>query len=126
METHTIIGADTLTEVAKRHGSSLVFLKMAIDIARHHHERFDGKGYPDKLAGDDIPLPSRIVLVADAIDALTTDRPYRPARHLLAALQEVREHSGSQFCPTVVSALEQVFREEPHVFGVGYLRAVSA
>jgi putative nucleotidyltransferase with HDIG domain len=118
MKEHPIISDHILSEVDLH--------PVVRQVARHSHERYDGAGYPDKLAGEDIPLPSRIVLVADAVDALTTDRPYRPARHLLAALQEIREHSGSQFCPTVVRALEQVFREEPHVFGVGYLRAVSA
>jgi putative nucleotidyltransferase with HDIG domain len=118
MKEHPIISDHILSEVDLH--------PVVRQVARHSHERYDGAGYPDKLAGEDIPLPSRIVLVADAVDALTTDRPYRPARHLLAALQEIREHSGSQFCPSVVAALEQVFREEPHVFGVGYLRAVSA
>jgi putative nucleotidyltransferase with HDIG domain len=95
------------------------------EIARHSHERYDGAGYPDGLAGEDIPMPARIVLVADALDALTSDRAYRPARHLIAAMQEIREHTASQFCPTVVHALEEVFHAEPHVLGVGYLRAVS-
>jgi putative nucleotidyltransferase with HDIG domain len=118
MKEHPIISDHILSEVDLH--------PIVRQVARHSHERFDGKGYPDKLSGEAIPLPARIVLVADAVDALTTDRPYRPARHLLAALQEVREHAGSQFCPSVVAALERVFREEPHVFGVGYLRAVSS
>ena len=118
MKEHPIISDHILSEVELH--------PVVREVARHSHERYDGKGYPDKLAGEEIPLSSRIVLVADAIDALTTDRPYRRARHLLAALQEVRENSGSQFCPTVVAALERVFREEPHVFGVGYLRAVAS
>jgi putative nucleotidyltransferase with HDIG domain len=96
------------------------------EIARYSHERYDGGGYPDGLAGEDIPLPARIVLVADALDALTSDRAYRPARHLMAAMQEIREHTGSQFCPTAVRALEDVFHSEPHVLGAGYLRVVSA
>jgi HD-GYP domain-containing protein (c-di-GMP phosphodiesterase class II) len=88
-------------------------------IARSSHERIDGAGYPDGLAGDEIPLPARIVLVADAFDALTTDRPYRRARHTLAALQEVRGNSGTQFCPIVVDALERLFREEPQALAGG-------
>jgi putative nucleotidyltransferase with HDIG domain len=94
-------------------------------VARYSHERYDGAGYPDGLAGESIPLPARIVLVADALDALTSDRAYRPARHLSAAMQEIREHTGSQFCPAAVGALEDVFYSEPHVLGVGYLQAVS-
>ena len=96
------------------------------EVARYSHERYDGAGYPDGLAGESIPLPARIVLVADALDALTTDRAYRRARHLSAAMQEIREHTGSQFCPRVVNALEEVFYAEPHVLGAGFLRAVEA
>jgi len=86
-------------------------------IARWSHERIDGTGYPDRLVGDDIPIPARIVLVADALDALTTDRPYRKGRSLSAALVELREHTGTQFCPTVMAALERAVLEEPELFG---------
>jgi membrane-associated HD superfamily phosphohydrolase len=81
--------------------------------ARSSHERIDGTGYPDGLAGEDIPLPARIVLVADAFDALTSVRPYRAARPMLAALAEIRDHAGTQFCPNVVDALEELSRTEP-------------
>jgi putative nucleotidyltransferase with HDIG domain len=81
--------------------------------ARSSHKRIDGTGYPDGLAGDQIPLPARIVLVADAFDALTSARPYRPARSTIAALAEIREHTGTQFCPSVVTALEELARTEP-------------
>ncbi len=84
--------------------------------ARSSHERMDGTGYPDGLSGEDIPLPARIVFVADALDALTSTRPYRPARSMLAALAEIREHTGTQFCPRVVAALEDMWRREPGVF----------
>jgi HD-GYP domain-containing protein (c-di-GMP phosphodiesterase class II) len=84
--------------------------------ARSSHERIDGTGYPDGLAGEEIPLPARIVFVADALDALTSTRPYRPARSMLAALAEIREHAGTQFCPQVVAALEEMWRKEPGVF----------
>jgi hypothetical protein len=84
--------------------------------ARSSHERIDGTGYPDGLSGEDIPLPARIVLVADALDALTSTRPYRAARPMLGALAEIREHTGSQFCPRVVAALEELYRNEPGVF----------
>jgi putative nucleotidyltransferase with HDIG domain len=77
-------------------------------IARSSHERIDGDGYPDRLAGDEIPLPARVVLVADAFDALTSDRPYRRACTAAEALEELREHVGTQFCPIVVGALEAV------------------
>jgi hypothetical protein len=84
--------------------------------ARSSHERIDGRGYPDGLSGEDIPLPARIVFVADALDALTSTRPYRPARSMLAALAEIRKHGGTQFCPRVVAALEELWRKEPGVF----------
>jgi HD domain len=85
--------------------------------ARSSHERIDGTGYPDGLTGDDIPLPARIVFVADALDALTSTRPYRAARSMLAALAEIRAHAGTQFCPRVVTALEELWRREPGLFG---------
>jgi putative nucleotidyltransferase with HDIG domain len=82
-------------------------------IARSSHERMDGAGYPDRLPGEQIPLPARIVFVADALDALTSDRPYRRGRPLWAALEELRSHGGTQFCPQVLEALQHVFEEEP-------------
>ena len=78
----------------------------------------DGAGYPDGLAGEEIPLPARIVLVADAFDALTSDRPYRPRpQRPRAAIEELRAHAGTQFCPRVIEAIEAVYREEPGLLG---------
>jgi len=77
------------------------------DIVRHSHERWDGAGYPDGLAGEEIPLESRIVFCADAFHAIRCDRPYRRGRSAAVALGELRRHSGTQFDPTVVEALEQ-------------------
>jgi hypothetical protein len=94
--------------------------------ARSSHERIDGKGYPDGLSGDDIPLPARIVFVADALDALTSTRSYRPARPMLAALAEIRDHSGTQFCPRVVTALEELYRREPRLFTPSRAAATDA
>jgi diguanylate cyclase (GGDEF)-like protein/putative nucleotidyltransferase with HDIG domain len=79
----------------------------------HHHEHWDGSGYPDGLAGAEIPFGSRIVLVADAFDAMTTGRPYRRALSVQAALGELRDLAGSQFDPLVVSALETCLASEP-------------
>jgi putative nucleotidyltransferase with HDIG domain len=98
---------------------------IVVQIARSSHERIDGKGYPDGLAGDDIPVPARIVLVADAFDALTSDRPYRSAGTISAAMDELRAHTGTQFCPSVIEALEAVYREQPQVLGAATLRAVG-
>jgi diguanylate cyclase (GGDEF)-like protein/putative nucleotidyltransferase with HDIG domain len=82
-------------------------------MARSHHERFDGSGYPDGLAGDEIPIAARVLSVADALDAMTSDRPYRKALPLEEALREVRAKAGTQFCPTVVSALIECSQRDP-------------
>jgi HD-GYP domain-containing protein (c-di-GMP phosphodiesterase class II) len=92
--------------------------------ARSSHERIDGTGYPDALSGEAIPLPARIVLVADALDALTSTRPYRAARPILGALAEIRAHTGTQFCPKVVAALEELWRKEPGAFTAEALKPV--
>jgi diguanylate cyclase (GGDEF)-like protein/putative nucleotidyltransferase with HDIG domain len=76
----------------------------------HHHERLDGRGYPDALAGDDVPLESRIIMVADAFEAMTSDRPYRPRRPVDEALVELERHSGTQFDPACIAALCRVLR----------------
>jgi putative nucleotidyltransferase with HDIG domain len=83
--------------------------------ARSSHERIDGNGYPDGLSGDQIPLPARIVFVADAYDALTSDRSYRPARPPLAAIAEIDANAGTQFCPEVVKALHSLWTSEPNL-----------
>jgi putative nucleotidyltransferase with HDIG domain len=95
---------------------------IVLQIARSSHERIDGKGYPDQIAGEDIPLPARIVLVADAFDAITSDRPYRQGRNVVDALGELHLNAGTQFCPRVVSALEELYAERPHLLGAGRLR----
>ena len=77
----------------------------------HHHEHWDGKGYPARLAGAEIPFGSRIILVADAFESMTSDRAYRAAISAEAAMQELRDHAGTQFDPLVVSALERYLAE---------------
>jgi diguanylate cyclase (GGDEF)-like protein/putative nucleotidyltransferase with HDIG domain len=93
-------------------GASIInrlgFLSDAVPAIRHHHERFDGGGYPQGLAGEDIPLGARIIHVADAFDSMLTTRVYRPARPAEEALEELRRNAGSQFCPRCVAALEAV------------------
>ena len=80
----------------------------AVPAILHHHEHFDGSGYPGGLAGDDIPMASRILLVADAFDAMTTDRPYRKAMPIKAAIEELKRHRGGQFDPEVVDAFLKI------------------
>lgn len=104
MQTHTIIGAETLQKVAKRYGFASAFLQMAADIARHHHERYDGKGYPDRLAGNDIPLAARIVAIADVYDSLRSRRPYKPALSHTATMQVMVESAHGQFDPLLWQA----------------------
>jgi response regulator RpfG family c-di-GMP phosphodiesterase len=107
MQSHTVIGAETLQAVARQHGSAFGFLQMAIDIARHHHERWDGTGYPDRLAAAAIPLAARIVALADVYDALRSRRVYKPALSHASTLQMMAENCAGQFDP----ALFQVFHK---------------
>ena len=83
----------------------MAFLEQEIPAVRHHHERFDGDGYPDGLSGATIPLPARILAVADVFDALTSKRTFRQAMTRQDALDELRRSSGSQFDPAVVNAV---------------------
>jgi diguanylate cyclase (GGDEF)-like protein len=96
MKRHSLLGGD-IVEAADMHEESR--------WVRHHHERFDGSGYPDGLVGAEIPLESRIILVADAFEAMTSDRPYRRAPGQDFALEELRGNAGTQFDPDVVGAL---------------------
>jgi ribonuclease P protein subunit RPR2 len=98
MRRHPLIGADLLSDVPLLDGEGL-------QVVRHHHERWDGTGYPNGLHGEEIPLGARIFAVADALDAMTTDRPYRDAQSWEHALDEILRGSGSQFDPRVVGAL---------------------
>ena len=86
----------------------LGFLQDAVPAIRHHHERFDGTGYPQRLQGEEIPLGARIIHVADALDSMLTTRIYRAARSVDEALAEVQNKSGSQFCPRCVQALTRI------------------
>ena len=107
--------SDEEWELMRRHaeeGASIIdrlgFLSDAVPAIRHHHERYDGSGYPGRLAGEEIPLGARIVHVADAFDSMLSGRAYSRARTLEDALAELRRHAGTQFCPRCVSALERL------------------
>ena len=97
---HPVIGTEILRDVD--------FLGEGKLVVRHHHERWDGQGYPDGLAGEAIPLAARVFAVADALDALTTDRPYRPASSFPDAREEVLRGAGTQFDPVVVAAFRRI------------------
>lgn len=103
MQAHVDRSADLLEPLA--------LVGEAAEIVRAHHEHFDGTGYPRGLKGGEIPLGARIILVADAFDAMTTDRPYRRGRLPREALQALRAHAGRQFDPAVVQALDQIISE---------------
>ena len=96
MQSHTLKGAAILGSVPE--------LAPVIPIVRSHHERWDGKGYPDKLSGADIPRLARIVAVADTFDAMTSDRPYRKGMSPETAFAEVENQSGKQFDPECAKA----------------------
>ncbi len=100
MAQHPLIGAEIIRGIE--------FLTSAAEIVRHHHERWDGHGYPDGLAGEDIPLAARVFSVADVFDALTTDRPYRAASPLPTARAIIAAERGTQFDPAVVDAFESI------------------
>ncbi|HET7556324.1 MAG TPA: HD domain-containing phosphohydrolase [Gaiellaceae bacterium] len=110
MRRHPVIGAELLANVPLLDGEGL-------QVVRSHHERWDGGGYPDGLATDEIPMGARIFAVADALDAMTTDRPYRPRLGWDDAVDEILRESGHQFDPQVVSAFarrEQRLRRTQH------------
>ncbi len=103
MEQHPLIGAEIVRGIE--------FLGPAGDVVRFHHERWDGKGYPDGLAGDQIPLAARVFAVADVLDAITTERPYRPASPLSVARGMIVTESGGQFDPQIVEAFQTILDE---------------
>jgi response regulator RpfG family c-di-GMP phosphodiesterase len=107
VQAHTVIGAETLQEVAGQQGTPLAFLHMAIDIARYHHEHYDGTGYPDGLAGAAIPLAARLTGIADVYDALRLRRVYKPALAHEVAMRLIVENSPGQFDPSLVEALQR-------------------
>jgi HD-GYP domain-containing protein (c-di-GMP phosphodiesterase class II) len=93
-------------------------LRPIVPIIRHHHERWDGRGYPDGLAGENIPLLGAIVGLADAWDAMTTERPYAAAMSPADALEELRRGTGGQFAPAVAQAMLRICERDPADFGL--------
>ena len=100
MERHPLVGWEILREIE--------FLGEAKLVVRHHHERWDGGGYPDGLAGEVIPLSARVFAVADVLDALTTVRPYRAPSEMIVARDMIHDSSGTQFDPAVVDAFLEI------------------
>lgn len=91
---HPVLGARMLEDSE--------YLSQIIPMVKHHHENFDGSGYPDGLKGEEIPYHGRILTIADSFDAMITNRPYSPARSKMAALEEIRKCSATQFDPSLI------------------------
>jgi putative two-component system response regulator len=106
VEQHPLIGDRILEALGREHGEALDFLSMARMIVRSHHERFDGKGYPDRLAGDAIPAAARLVAVADVYDALRRERLHKNAMNHASATSVILKGSTGQFDPTLLRAFE--------------------
>lgn len=99
---HTIRGVEMILP--------LKFLEPGISLIRNHHERYDGKGYPDGLKGDGIPLLARVLSIADSFDAMTSMRPYREPLSFVRAVDEIRYNSGTQFDPGIVKTFIQLMK----------------
>jgi len=99
-------------ELKESYRETVRALSNAVDIVRSHHERWDGTGYPERLRGEEIPLAARVFTVADVLDALTTDRPYRPASPMADAREMIRDERGRQFDPRVVDAFMSITDDE--------------
>jgi ribonuclease P protein subunit RPR2 len=100
MEQHPVIGAQIV--------SGIEFTEEVVEVVRSHHERWDGAGYPDGLAAEQIPLSARVFAVADVLDALTTDRPYRPASPMRQARAMIVAETGTHFDPDVIEAFNEI------------------
>ncbi len=104
LRTHPILG--------ERIVAPLGFPVVVRDVIRHHHERWDGRGYPDGLAGEEIPAAARLFTIADSVDAMTSGRPYRRGMSFEEAVREVTDHAGAQFDPDLSALVEHVFLDQ--------------
>lgn len=105
MRMHPVIGAQIVAPIS--------FLSGAVELIRHHHERFDGSGYPGGLRGEEIPLAARVFAVVDSFDAMTSERPYRGPMGVERALTEIQGGAGTQFDPEIVRVFVQMVEDEP-------------
>jgi response regulator RpfG family c-di-GMP phosphodiesterase/tRNA A-37 threonylcarbamoyl transferase component Bud32 len=117
VETHVLVGDRILAALARAHGAALDFLGMARSIVRSHHERHDGRGYPDRLAGEAIPPAARLVAIADVYDTLRRMRLYKPAMSHGAALRVILERSEGQFDPALLRALKRCHGDFERIYG---------
>ncbi|MBC7951526.1 MAG: bacteriohemerythrin [Rhodospirillaceae bacterium] len=124
MQQHAELGARVLAKAASM-ASDSGYLRLGVEIARHHHERYDGNGYPDKLAGSDIPMSARIAAVADVYDALISERPYKTAWPEEKAIAFVHEQAGAHFDPNVAAAFAAVMAERNQTPLIKWIPAMS-
>ena len=110
MRSHTVIGAKILNDV-ETHGDYNDFVKMSIDIAKSHHENWDGSGYPEGLKGDDIPLAAQIVSIISAYCALTEKRTYRGVYNCEEAIKIMGEESGKKFNSDIYDICKKIYRQ---------------
>jgi putative nucleotidyltransferase with HDIG domain len=103
-------------DIAYRIVSKIGLSENILKAIKHHHERYDGKGYPDKIKGGDISIMASIISVADAFDAITSNRPYRKSRSISQGINEIVKHRGTQFDPLVVQAFETAFLVKREIF----------
>ena len=126
MMEHPVLGAELIEKyVLSLNGSSGVSpgdLPAVLAAVRHHHERYDGTGYPDGLRGEEIPLSARIIAVADAFDAMTADRPYKRAVSREGALREITRCAGSQFDPAIAAVFVKVLETGVAAGSAGSMR----
>jgi len=122
IQQHPVIGASIFENIPG--------LDRMSKIIRHHHERFDGRGYPDRLKGDDIPLESAIISVADSFDAMTTFRPYKPTLSVEQAVEEIFENRGKQFHPDICDIFIHMYHDNKDILNglteetaAGFLKA---
>ena len=118
MRTHVVRSAELVATAAKLRGSVEAMIK-------HHHENFDGSGYPDGIAAEQIPIGARIIMIADTLDAMTTDRPYRRAMTFERAIEELQEYAGSQFDPQLVQLVANSASIRRLLGGVGPAELVT-
>jgi HD-GYP domain-containing protein (c-di-GMP phosphodiesterase class II) len=117
MEQHSEKGADLL--------AGYIDFARGAQIVLSHHERWDGAGYPNRRKGHEIPFGARVIAVADSFDAMTTDRPYRKARTVMQALQILRDGSGSQWDPEIVTALIAILEGAVETSRTSYHESVA-
>ena len=115
MKTHTTLGRNAIQSAERLLDSPTTFLYLAREIAWTHHERWDGKGYPQGLSGNDIPVPGRLMAVVDVYDALRSKRIYKPAIPHETALSMIREGAGAHFDPDVIDGFLEIAGMLPEI-----------